>query len=235
MRLGIIGAMDVEIDILKQHMTDCTEIRHSGTNFYAGQLEGVPVVVAVCGVGKVNAALCAQILCDWFQVTHIINTGIAGSLSVSQDIGDLVVSWDVIHHDFDCTAFGYQRCQIPKLPWSFMANDLLLYYAQMAAQEVHPGHVRTGRVASGDQFISDKHSKEAVLKRTGALCVEMEGAAIAQAAYRNGVPFVIIRAISDKADESAGVDYPSFESLAADRCARVVIALANHLNTHYSN
>lgn len=234
MRLGIIGAMDVEIEMLKQHMTDCQEIGHSGTTFYTGQLEGVPVVVAVCGVGKVNAALCAQILCDWFRVTHIINTGIAGSLSASQEIGDLVVSWDAVHHDFDCTAFGYQRCQIPKMPCSFMADAVLLYYAQLAAQQGHPGHVRTGRVASGDQFISDNQSKEAVLKRTGAICVEMEGAAIAQTAYRNKVPFVIIRAMSDKADESVGFDYPTFEELAADRCARVVIALANHLNAHYS-
>lgn len=233
MRLGIIGAMEVEIDILKQRMTDRNEVRHSSMNFYTGLLEGVPTVMVVCGVGKVNAAVCTQILCDWFHITHLVNTGIAGSLCIGQDIGDLVISWDAVHHDFDCTTFGYPIGMVPNMPIGYPADSILQFYANGAACAVHPGHVRVGRIASGDQFISDIESKNTVLRRTGALCVEMEGAAIAQTAYINRVPFVIIRSISDKADGSAGQDYNAFEKQAAERSAQVVVEMAKRLYSHY--
>ena len=233
MKLGIIGAMDVEIEILKQHMSDCTEVRHSSMNFCMGILEGVPTVAVVCGVGKVNAAVCTQILCDWFHITHLVNTGIAGSLCVGQEIGDLVVSWDAMHHDFDCTAFGYPIGMVPHMPMAYPADSILQHYAHKAAFRVYPGHARIGRIASGDQFISDVESKYNVLRRTGALCVEMEGAAIAQTAYMNRVPFVIIRSISDKADDSADLDYDTFEKEAAERSAQVVLEMAKALYSNY--
>ena len=228
-KLGIIGAMDVEIETLKSAMEHVTVTEKSGTQYYEGTLNGLPAVLVRCGIGKVNAAICAQVLCDCFAVTHIVNTGIAGSLCAQLDIGDLVVSRDVMHHDFDCVAFGYPMCMIPGMPESFPADENLIAMASQAAEMVNPGHVRQGRIASGDQFVADKALKQRIIDRTGALCTEMEGADIAQTAYRNSIPFVILRAISDKADDSAEMDYPTFEAQAAQRCARVVMTLAINL------
>ena len=187
-------------------------------------------MVVQCGVGKVNAAMCAQILCSCFDVTHLVNTGIAGSLSAQLDIGDLVVSRDAMYHDFDCVHFGYEMGKVPGMDVvSFPADEQLMQYALSAAESVNPGHVKIGRVASGDQFVAVKALKEQIISRTQALCTEMEGAAIAQTAYRNALPFVILRAISDKADDSAEMDYPTFERIAAHRCAEVTRSLARQL------
>lgn len=224
-KLGIIGAMDVEVQALKGQMKNLTVTEKTGTEFCEGILEGTPVVLVKCGIGKVNAAICTQILCDCFDVTHIVNTGIAGSLAASQNIGDMVVSSDVWHHDFDCVHFGYDMCRIPGMPQSFAADEKLIVLAKQAAEQTG-STVRIGRVASGDQFVADPALKNQIIERTQALCTEMEGAAIAQTAYRNGIPFVILRCISDKADNSAQMDYPSFEAMAANRCAHVASALA---------
>jgi adenosylhomocysteine nucleosidase len=226
MKLGIIGAMEQEVETLLSAMTNKTEIQKAGSTFYEGLLEGLPVAVVRCGIGKVNAALCAQILCDVFGVTHLVNTGIAGSLCNDLDIGDIVISQDAMYHDFDCCHFGYVPGQVPGMPVSFPADPKLTEYAAKAVEAVHPGHGKLGRVTSGDQFVSEAGVKNAIIAKTGALCTEMEGAAIAHTAYRNGVPFVILRAISDKADDSAQMDYPTFEQLAAHRCAAVTVALA---------
>ena len=229
-KLGIIGAMDVEVAALKENMLDLTVTQRAGMEYYEGTLEGLPVVVVQCGVGKVNAAMCAQILCACYGVTHIVNTGIAGSLCADLDIGDLVVSKDAMYHDFDCNAFGYPSGKVPGMDViAFPADETLMGHAFAAAEAVNPGHTRIGRVASGDQFVASKELKEKIISLTQAQCTEMEGAAIAQTAYRNGVPFVILRAISDKADDSAEMDYPTFERIAAHRCAAVTMALAKAL------
>ena len=229
-KLGIIGAMQVEVEILLSRMKNKTARTVAGSEFYEGTLEGLPVVVVQCGVGKVNAALCAQILRDCFDVTHLVNTGIAGSLCAELDIGDLVVSQDAMYHDFDCVPFGYPYGQVPGLnTLVFPADERLMAYAFRAAETVNPGHTKLGRVASGDQFIADREKKAFIIEKTRAMCTEMEGAAIAQTAYRNAVPFVILRAISDKADDSAEMDYPTFETLAAHRCAQVTRLLAKAL------
>lgn len=230
MKLGIIGAMAVEVAALKENMKNKAISTHAGMEFCEGILEGTPCVVVQCGVGKVNAAMCAQILCSSYGVTHLINTGIAGSLCPQLDIGDLVISEDVMHHDFDCTGFGYPMGQVPGMDvLAYPAGKALLNKAFTAAQTINPDHVKIGRVASGDQFICDKALKARIVEVTDALCTEMEGAAIAQTAYRNGVPFVIVRAISDKADDSAEMDYPTFEAIAAARCAQVTALLAKTL------
>ena len=230
MKLGIIGAMAVEVEQLKGKMENLTVKHHAGMEFYDGILEGMDAVVVQCGVGKVNAAMCAQILCSVFGVTHLVNTGIAGSLSAQLDIGDLVVSKDAMYHDMDCVHFGYEMGKVPGMNVvAFPADETLIGYAYDAAQALNPGHARIGRVASGDQFVAEKTLKEKIIANTGGICTEMEGAAIAQTAYRNGVPFVILRAISDKADDSAEMDYPTFERIAAHRCASVTIELAKRL------
>ena len=229
-KLGIIGAMQVEVEILLGQMENKAARTVPGTTFYSGTLEGGDAVVVQCGVGKVNAALCAQILCDCFAVTHLVNTGIAGSLCAELDIGDLVVSRDAMYHDFDCVHFGYPFGRVPGMDvTAFPADETLTGYAYEAAEAVNPGHTRMGRIASGDKFVAERNVKEAIIAATQGLCTEMEGAAIAQTAYRNGVPFVILRAISDKADDSAQMDYPTFECIAAHRCAEVTRKLARRL------
>jgi adenosylhomocysteine nucleosidase len=188
------------------------------------------VVVVQCGIGKINAAMCTQILVDCFGVTAVVNTGIAGSLCADLDIGDLVISQDAIHHDFDLHFWGRPIGQVPGMDvTAFPADESLKNAAFAAAESVNPGHTKLGRVASGDQFICSQAQKDKIITDTGAVCAEMEGASIAHTAYRNGVPFVIIRAISDKADNSAEMDYPTFEAIAADRCARVTMALVQAL------
>lgn len=229
-KLGIIGAMAIEVETLKENMQEKTVSQIAGMEFCEGILAGIPAVVVQCGVGKVNAAMCAQILCSNYRVTHLVNTGIAGSLCSELDVGDLLISQDAILHDFDCTAFDYPRCKVPGMDvTAFPADEGMIELAVAAAEQVHPGHIKLGRVATGDQFVCTKEQKTLIIERTDAQCTEMEGGAIAQTAYRNAVPFVILRAISDKADEEAELDYPAFERQAAYRCAEVTCKLAGLL------
>ena len=230
MKLGIIGAMAVEVEQLKGKMESLTVKHHAGMAFYDGILEGMDAVVVQCGVGKVNAAMCAQVLCDCFDVTHLVNTGIAGSLCADLDIGDLLISCDAMYHDFDVQHFGYEMGEVPGMGvLTFPADEEMIGYAVAAAEAVNPGHSRVGRVASGDMFVAEKSVKENIIAKTQALCTEMEGTAIAHVAFRNKLPFVILRAISDKADDSAEMDYPTFEAIAAHRCAQVARIMAKKL------
>ena len=212
-KIGIIGAMEEEVTALKEKLSDGKLLRKASMDFYSGTLNGVEAVVVRSGIGKVNAGICTQILADVYQVDAVINTGIAGSLRAEINIGDIVLSTDALQHDMDATGFGYEPGVIPKMETScFQADPELLKKAEEACQEAVPEvQVFAGRVVSGDQFISDRAVKERIIRQFGGMCTEMEGAAIAQAAYLNHIPFVIIRAISDKADDSATVDYPTFE------------------------
>ena len=229
-KLGIIGAMAVEVELLKSNMENLSVEEKAGMQFYCGLLNALPVVVVQCGVGKVNASICTQVLCDCYGVSHIVNTGVAGSLRAELDIGDLVVSRDAVHHDMDVTYLGYAVGQVPGMDvLAFPADEMLIKTAQEAAEVVNPGHCALGTVASGDQFVASKEKKEQILADTNASCTEMEGASIAHTAWRNQIPFVIIRAISDKADNSAQMDYPVFEEMAAKRCAQVILLLTEKL------
>lgn len=223
-RIGIIGAMDLEIEHLKGEMQISRIVDKAGMEFYTGTLKGVDVVIVRSGIGKVNAGLCAQILADVFQVTHIINTGVAGSLNAKLDIGDILISRDALYHDVDVRIFGYQLGEVPQMGCrEFMADKAMIEAAVSSCKEVNPDiHVEVGRILSGDQFISDKAKKETLIADFQGDCTEMEGAAIAHSAYLNKIPFVIIRAISDKADDSAEMDYPTFEREAAKHSAKLV-------------
>lgn len=226
--LGIIGAMDVEVAEVKKCMENVTVKTMAGMDFYRGVLKGKEAVVVRCGIGKVNAAICTQILADQYQVSAVINTGIAGSLKPEINIADVVLSTDVVHHDMDATGFGYPAGQIPQMKeFSFSADEELRKLAYDCCKEVNPEiGVFIGRVVSGDQFISDRVKKEWISKTFGGACTEMEGAAIAQAAYLNHIPFLIIRAISDKADDSADMDYSEFEPLAVKHSVNLILAVA---------
>lgn len=226
-KTGIIGAMDIEVAGLKDDMTIQRELHKAGMDFCEGILKGQQVVVVRSGIGKVNAAVCTQILVDDFGVDAVINTGIAGSLNPRINIGDIVLSTDVLHHDMDAVNFGYEPGQIPQMDvFSFHADQGLIDLAEKVCHEVNPEiQVFRGRVVSGDQFIADKAAKDRITGLFHGFCTEMEGAAIAQTSYLNKVPFIIIRAISDKADDSASEDYPTFERKAAQHCIRLVEGL----------
>ena len=223
-RIGIIGAMDLEVEHLKSEMQISRIVDKAGMEFYTGTLKGVDVVIVRSGIGKVNAGLCAQILADVFQVTHIINTGVAGSLNAKLDIGDILISRDALYHDVDVRIFGYQLGEVPQMGCrEFKADKAMIEAAVSSCKEVNPDiHVEVGRILSGDQFISDKAKKETLIADFQGDCTEMEGAAIAHSAYLNKIRFVIIRAISDKADDSAEMDYPTFEREAAKHSAKLV-------------
>lgn len=230
-KIGIIGAMELEVETLKAKMTDSRQTTRAGMVFHEGTLGRAQVVVVRCGIGKVNAAMCVQILADLFDVTHVINTGVAGSLNAALDIGDIVISRDVVHHDMDVRVFGYALGQVPQLDTlAFPGDENLIRLALSSCEEANPGlHTAVGRIVSGDQFISDKAVKDRLISEFHGDCTEMEGAAIAHASYLNGLPFVVVRAISDKADDSAEMDYPTFERRAADHCARLVEILVNRI------
>ncbi len=230
-KIGIIGAMELEVEQLKAELSESRIVKKAGMEFHEGVLNGASVVVVRCGIGKVNAALCVQILADLFQVTHVINTGVAGSLNAELDIGDILISQDALHHDVDVTIFGYRPGEVPQMGFlEFQADQRLAALAQDACERVNPDvNVVLGRVVSGDQFISSKEVKERLISQFHGDCAEMEGASIAHGAYLNGIPFVIIRAISDKADDSAEMDYPTFEAAAARHSAALVKELAGKI------
>ena len=223
--IGIIGAMEVEVAILKEKMEDVRIIKKASMDFYEGILAGKKVVVVRSGIGKVNAGICAQILADVFSVDAIINTGIAGSLNKNINIGDIVLSTDVVQHDMDATGFGYRKGQIPQMPvFFFNADDNLRRLAAEVCKEVNPDiQVFEGRIASGDQFVCDQDVKNRIVSEFSAYATEMEGAAIGQAAYLNEIPFLVVRAISDKADGSEQMDYSEFEKAAVDHSVRLTL------------
>ena len=229
--IGIIGAMDEEVSKIKAAMTDVEIQKRAGMDFYKGKLQGKEAVVVRCGIGKVNAALCGQILADFYQVDYMVNTGIAGSLNANIDIGDIVLSTDALQHDMDATGFGYEVGVIPRMQVSvFEADRHLIDLAKEACEKVNPDiKVFTGRVVSGDQFVSDKEKKKWLVETFHGYCTEMEGAAIAQAAYLNGIPFLIVRAISDKADDSANMDYAAFERKAIEHSVNLMMEMCSQL------
>ena len=222
--IGIIGAMEEEVAHLKEAMQVEKTVERAAMTFVKGKLDGKDVVVVRSGIGKVNAGICAQILADLFEVDTLINTGVAGSLDAALDIGDIVISTDAVQHDMDVSALGDPVGQIPRMDtFAFPADERLVQLAVQANEEANPDiHTFTGRVVSGDQVVSDGAVKERLVTQFQAKCTEMEGAAIAQAAYLNKISCVIIRAISDKADNSSTMDYAAFEKQAITHTVRLV-------------
>ncbi len=225
MKYGIIGAMDLETKLLIETMQHPVETQIAGMVFYTGRLKGVEAVVVTSGVGKVNAAACAQILITHFGVDHLINTGVSGAIHHELEVGDIVISTDCMEHDFDVTGFGYKYGVIPRMETSvFVADEQLIKRAIEASEkEVTDHKTMTGRIVSGDQFISSIERKDFILQHFDAATTEMEGAAIAHVAHLNNVPFVIIRSMSDKADGSAHVNYDEFAIIAAHHSSNIIL------------
>ena len=222
--------MDEEVLEIKNALTDVSVETVTGMDFYRGKVNGKEVVVVRSGIGKVNAAVCSQILVDRFGVEAIVNTGIAGSLRAEINIGDIVLSTDSVQHDMDATGFGYPAGQIPRMDtFAFPADEKLLNLAKECCARVNPDiQAFTERVVSGDQFISDKEKKQWLTETFDGSCTEMEGAAIAQVCYLNHIGCLIIRAISDKADDSANMDYQEFEAKAIEHSVKLLLAIAEN-------
>ena len=222
--IGIIGAMAEEIAYLKEKIEIVTTKTVIGLQFHIGKYCGNSIVLVISGIGKVNAAVCTQVLIDHFGVDYVINTGAAGAVNSQLHIGDILISEDAVQHDMDVSALGDPVGTIPRLAESyFKADETLVRLAQEAAAESAEAYqVMLGRVASGDQFIGTKEGKERIRKFVQGDCAEMEGAAIAHACWLNRIPFVVIRAISDGADEEANMSFEQFCKLAAKRSSDLV-------------
>lgn len=212
--IGIIVATASELEALNQVLGTKAE---KPMEYVTGKIGDTEVVGVQGGIGKVNAALCAQKMIDIYHPQAIINVGVAGALDHSLRVGDIVISKDAVQHDFDTTVFGDAPGQISGFDVvAFPADQEMIRKAEEAAAKLNY-HAIVGRVASGDQFIESKEKKEYIVSQFGASCTEMEGAAMAQTAYVNGIPFVILRAISDGADEGAIMSYTEFVVLAAEK------------------
>ena len=222
--IGIIGAMEEEVLTLKDKM-EIHEVRSiASLDFFIGELRNKKVVVVQAGIGKVNAAVCTQILIDVFYADAILNTCVAGALSDKLEIGDVVISKEAAQHDFDATSFDYKIGEIPRMGTSvFKADEHMLKIAEKAS-DVLSASVRVyyEKIVSGDQFIADPKRKKEIIRDFNGFCTEMEGAAIAHTCYLNRTPFIIIRSISDKADESADMNFAEFTKMAALNSCKMI-------------
>ena len=230
MKIGIIGAMDVEVKELIESMDNIKKETISGIVYFEGTLHGKNVVVAKCGVGKVHAAVCAQTMILKYKPDAILNTGVAGSLNSDLDIADLVISDNVVQHDMDTSGLGdpvglISGVNLINIPCS----NSLVEKIEQSAKTLEGTNVVVGTIASGDQFICNQDRKEYIVKHFNALCAEMEGAAIGHVCFLNNIDFCIIRAISDKADGSAHMDFPTFTLIAAKKSTQLINTFLNSL------
>ena len=226
MKLGIIAAMTIEADLIKAAMTDVTAEEISGITFVSGKLGQCDAVVAVCGIGKVFAALCTQTMILRYAPDCVINTGVGGTLTDKLGIGDLAVSAAVVQHDMDTSPLGDPVGLISGINVIEMAADKAMVEKVCAICEAKDIRYHCGTIASGDQFIASREKKDWIVSTFAGIACEMEGASVGQVCYVNKVPFVILRAISDSADGGACEDYPTFAKNAAKTSASVVLALA---------
>lgn len=232
-RVGIIGAMDVEVERICQNVSGPILHQVCGLDFLEGFLAETPVVVVRSGVGKVNAALCAQLLITKFKITHLINTGVAGALASGLNVLDLVISTAVMYHDVDATNWGYENCTVPGMPRTFEANQELVKIAAAACEKLFPNKtIIQGIIASGDQFIGSNEMKNKIKELCNPACVEMEGAAIGHVASVNRIPFVVIRCMSDMADDHGESTARFNEKEGGDISAQVVCAILQSLGNN---
>lgn len=232
MRIGIIGAMEEEVVILRDKITELRQEVIGNCEFNLGKLQGVDVILLRSGIGKVNAAIATTILLEKYAPNYVINTGSAGGFHPDLKIGDLVISTEVRHHDVDATIFNYEHGQVPGLPASFIAEEKLIQIAEQCAKEIGNGQTKRGLIVTGDSFIDDLVKVDVVKQNfPEVLAAEMEGAAIAQVAHQFAVPFVVIRAISDYADRESGVTFEQFLETAAVNSATLVMKMIKKITT----
>lgn len=230
MKIAVIGAMEEEVIILRNQLENKKTEIIANSEFSSGTYGGKDVVLLKSGIGKVNAAMSTTILIERYHPDLIINTGSAGGLNPELNVGDLVISDDVCHHDVDATVFGYAYGQVPQMPAAYQADERLIQVAEEAARSLEGIQVKKGRIASGDSFMSDPDRVQMVAEKfPGLQAVEMEAAAIAQVAYQYGHPFVIIRALSDIAGKESDLSFEQFLQTAALNSANLVIEIIRKL------
>ena len=230
MKIGIICAMEEELAPLKRIMSIKESRTKARMEFIEGTLEEKDVVMVISGIGKVNAAVCAQILADDYHVTHLINVGVAGGVKENIQPMDVVVAKALLQHDMDVTAFGLKRGEIPRFESSlFQSDEKLTALALKGSRKNEDYTTHEGIIVSGDQFISSKEKIEDLLETFDAAACEMEGAAIAQAADLNHIPFTVIRAISDNANTGASMDYEKFKDLAVENTVSILTYVLKNL------
>lgn len=230
MKIAVIGAMEEEVIILRNQLENKKTEIIGNSEFSSGTYGGKDVVLLKSGIGKVNAAMSTTILIERYHPDLIINTGSAGGLNPELNVGDLVISDDVCHHDVDATVFGYAYGQVPQMPAAYQADERLIQVAEEAARSLEGIQVKKGRIASGDSFMSDPDRVQMVAEKfPGLQAVEMEAAAIAQVAYQYGLPFVIIRALSDIAGKESDLSFEQFLQTAALNSANLVIEIIRKL------
>jgi len=223
MVLGIISAMTEELELLLKDMDIKEETKKANMTFYRGILENKDIIAVVCGIGKVNAAVCSQILISEFNVDSIINVGVAGGIGKDIYPGDVVVGTNLVQHDMDTTVFGDPHGQIPRLDtFDFKCDEALVNAALESCEEIEEVNTFSGRIISGDQFISSVDKIKWFEKEFNAMACEMEGASIAQVCYLNSIPFVVIRSISDNANNGAHMDYEKFIPIAVSNSTKIL-------------
>ncbi|MFT6925990.1 MAG: adenosylhomocysteine nucleosidase [Psychromonas sp.] len=230
MKIGIIGAMDEEVSILKAKLTNMKTTVIAGCEFYQGELNAKQVILTKSGIGKVAAAMATTLLLERFNPDRIINTGSAGGYDTSLNVGDIVISTEVRFHDVDLTAFGYEIGQMAQLPAAFPADKNLIAAAQTAAQSIAPLKTIQGLICTGDIFMADPEKAEIARNNfpTMAAC-EMEAAAIAQVCYQFKVPFVVIRSLSDIAGKKSELSFEQYLPIAAKNASILVEQMVNNL------
>lgn len=223
MSLGIIVAMEEELEvILKIMKKDKTEIK-ANMKFHSGEISGKKVVAVICGIGKVNSAVCTQILISEYNVKNVVNVGIAGGIGKDIVPGDIVIGDSLVQHDVDATAFGDVIGQIPRMDtFDFKADKNLVKLAKEATKKATDHKSYVGRIATGDQFVADLDKIKWLSETFDALACEMEGASIAQTCYLNDIPFVVIRSISDNANTGAHMDFEKFKYLAVENSSSIL-------------
>lgn len=231
--IGIIGAMDCEVDVLKQKLQNLEELQHSKQKIYLGNLYGHKIILVKSGVGKVNSAICTQYIIDKFNPDYIINTGIAGGIAKNLEVGDVVVGEKLVQYDFDVSAIGYAKGYMctgiePDKPTMFYSDENLIKSFEKSFDKEFTLH--KGIIASGDTFVSDVNRKKEIHNLFNATAVEMEGCAIAQTATANDVPFLVVRAISDLADNEAGKSHAFVEEEMAEVSSSAIENLLKELS-----
>ncbi|RIW37625.1 5'-methylthioadenosine/S-adenosylhomocysteine nucleosidase [Bacillus salacetis] len=230
MRIAIIGAMEEEVRLLRENIENVSEEVIGGSQYTSGVMHGVEVVLLRSGIGKVNAAMSTAVLLERFKPDCVINTGSAGGFDAELNVGDVVISTDVRHHDVDVTAFGYEYGQVPQLPAAFAADERLKEIAAESAKETSDVKIVSGLIATGDSFMNDPARVEAIRGKFENLqAVEMEAAAIAQVAHQFQVPFVIIRSLSDIAGKESHVSFDQYLETAAVNSANLVMKMVSKL------
>lgn len=228
--IAVIGAMQPEIERLKGRLNGLQTHRFGAFEIHTGQLHGKQIVLTLSGIGKANAAAATAAAILQFAPDCVINTGSAGGLGKGLKVGDVVIGDKAAHHDVDVTAFGYEWGQVPRLPAVFDADERLVGAAEQAARVFEGASVRRGLIASGDQFVHSSGRAAEIRGRFPDIqAVEMEAAAIAQTCTQLGVPFVVIRAVSDSADEKADVSFDEFLKTAAVHSAEMVLKMMERL------